>query len=175
MSKSTPSLLALLGLVAYAGYQNRDRIGDMLTDATRAGRDGQPGSGNSGYLADIGQRFQSGLAGGEFGPDATGAAGQSAGLGGSIAGALGDLIGRFRDAGRGHVADSWVGSGPNHPVNIDELGAVLGPDTLDELSQKTGLSQHELLLRLNAALPEIVDHLTPNGKLPPDDTAQARI
>lgn len=151
MSKSTPSLLALLGLVAYAGYQNRDRIGDMLTDARQTGRTPGTDPGQGSFLDDIGQRLQSGMAGG------------------GIAGALGDLVSRFRDAGRGDVAESWVSPEANHPVNVDELEAALGPDTLDELAQKSGLTRAELLLRLNAALPEVVNRLTPNGRLPTED------
>lgn len=167
MSKSTPSLLALLGLVAYAGYQNRDRISDMLTDARQTGHDGPSGSRQDGFLADFGQKLQSSLSG--AGPSGGGLSGAGV-AGGGIAGAIGDLISRFRDAGRGDVADSWVSTRPNHPVDIDELGAVLGSDTLNELSRKTGLTQQELLLRLNAALPDVVDRLTPDGRLPADDS-----
>lgn len=157
MSKSTPSLLALLGLVAYAGYQNRDRIGDMLTDARQSARPAGARPEQGGFLDDIGQRLQSGLSGG------------------GIAGALGDLVTRFREAGRGDVADSWVSPEANHPVRVEELEAALGPDTIDELAQKSGLTRAELLLRLNAALPEVVNRLTPNGRLPTDDEAQGYV
>ena len=157
MSKSTPSLMALLGLVAYAGYQNRDRIGDMIADARQSGRPESEGHQQKSFLDDIGQRFQSGLSGG------------------GIAGALGDLVARFRESGRGEVAESWVSPEANHPVRVEELEAALGPDTLDELAQKSGLTRSELLLRLNAALPEVVNRLTPNGRLPTDDEAQGYV
>ena len=35
MAKGMPSLLALLGLVAVAGYQNRDKLRDMIGDAKK--------------------------------------------------------------------------------------------------------------------------------------------
>ena len=164
MSKSTPSLLALLGLVAYAGYQNRDRIGDMLTDARQATRTDGSGRQQDSFLADIGQRLQAGLSG-------AGLSGSGM-SGGGLSGALGDLVARFKDGGRGDVADSWVSTGANHPVNVDELEATLGHETLDELAQKSGLSRAELLLRLNSALPEVVNRLTPNGRLPTEAEAQ---
>ncbi len=154
MSKSTPSLLALLGLVAYAGYQNRGRIGDMLTDARHSARSSGVGPEQENFLTDIGQKLQAGLA--------------SSG----ITGALGDLMAKFKDAGRGDVADSWVSTEANRPVNVDELEAAIGADTLAELSEKTGLSRSELLLRLNVALPEVVNQFTPSGRLPTDDEAR---
>ena len=161
MSKSTPSLLALLGLVAYAGYQNRDKIGDMMADSRQSGSAGSDGHRQGGFLADIGQKLQAGLSG----TDMSG----SGMAGGGIAGARGDLVSRFRASGRGDVADSWVSTEANRPMAVDDLGVVLGQDTLDELVQKTGLSQQELLLRLNASLPEVVDSLTPDGRLPAAD------
>ena len=154
-NKSTPSLLALLGLVAFAGYQNRSAIGEMLDDARQsahpAGNDTSIGADRSGFLSEIGQTLQSRFAGS------------------GVAAALSDLVARFRDTGQGATADSWVSAEANHPVNVDELEAALGSETLAELSHKTGLSHQELLLRLNAALPEVVDRLTPNGRLPNED------
>ena len=154
MSKSTPSLLALLGLVAFAGYQNRDRISDMLSDARSTAFDGNAAPEQRNFLAEIGQTLQSGL------------------TGSGISTAIGDLVARFRTAGRGEAADSWVSNDANHPVNVGEMEAALGAETLADLARKTGLSQAELLLRLNAALPEVVNRLTPNGQLPAQDTQQ---
>lgn len=146
MSKSTPSLLALLGLVAVAGYQNRDRISEMLFDArqksTAAGTDLMPTG--SGFVAELGQFFQ----------------------GRSISSALSDLVDRFKVAGHGDAADSWVSDKANMPLGVDKLEAALGQETLAELAQKTGLSQAEVLLRLNVALPDVVNRFTPNGRLP---------
>lgn len=176
MSRSSPSLLALLGLVAVAGYQNRGRISEMLSDAHRGGSKTTgstgyaPGGAGShmnqqsdihsdkqsgGFLSEIGRIFQ---------PDT------NSGLGGagstSITSALGDLVDRFRQNGRTEAVDSWVSDRPNMPLNVSELEAVLGEDTMEELSQKVGLSRQELLLRLNTALPEVVNRFTPQGRLP---------
>ena len=160
-NKSTPSLLALLGLVAFAGYQNRTRIGEMLEDAHQAtypaGTDPSVAADRGGFLAEIGQTLQSKFA--------------NSGL----STALGDLVAQFRAAGQGVAADSWVSAEANQPVNVDELESALGPETLSDLANKTGLPQKELLLRLNAALPEVVDRLTPNGRLPHDDDAQTLV
>lgn len=155
MSRSTPSLLALLGLVAVAGYQNRDRISEMLSDARQKSTEsGTPlGQAGGGFAAEIGQFFQ----------------------GRSVSTALGDLVDRFKATGRGDAADSWVSDQANMPLGADELEAALGDETLTELTLKTGLSRAELLLRLNAALPEVVNRFTPNGRLPTEGEAQALI
>jgi uncharacterized protein YidB (DUF937 family) len=154
MSKSTPSLLALLGLVAVAGYQNRDRISEMLSDARQKsaspGTDPAPAGG--GFVAEIGQFFQ----------------------GRSVSTALGDLVDRFKAAGQGDAADSWVSDKANTPLGVDALEAALGVETLTELAQKTGLSQAEILLRLNVALPDVVNRFTPDGRLPTESEVQAR-
>jgi uncharacterized protein YidB (DUF937 family) len=90
---------------------------------------------------------------------------QPAAAGGAPAGGLGGLVDAFKKAGLGEKADSWVGTGPNSPVSAPEVEKGLGGDVLDGLVQQTGLSRDELLKRLSAVLPEMVDKMTPNGKL----------
>jgi uncharacterized protein YidB (DUF937 family) len=161
MSKSTPSLLALLGLVAVAGYQNRGRISEMLADARQdttydTKRPAPEGGHPTGFMAEVAALFQGGS------PD--GSSGDTA-----VARGLGDLVRRFHESGRGEMADSWVSEQANRPMNVTELEDALGHETLDDLSHKTGLSRSELLLRLNVALPEVVNRFTPQGRLPTAD------
>lgn len=158
MSRSSPSLLALLGLVAVAGYQNRGRISEMLSDA-RQGSPSNPAGHvdtdrSGGFLNEIGTLFGAGLAGS------------------TLSSGLSDLVNRFKESGRAEPAETWVSSQPNMPINVSELESAIGQDILDELSQKTGLSRNELLLRLTTALPEVVDRFTPDGRLP--DETEAR-
>lgn len=54
MSKGFPSLAALLGLVAVAGYQNRDKIGDWVKSMS-----GSPAAGSAaGSLGDLVTQFK---------------------------------------------------------------------------------------------------------------------
>jgi uncharacterized protein YidB (DUF937 family) len=85
---------------------------------------------------------------------------------GSILGGLTDLIGKLSAGGVGPQVNSWVGHGTNEPVQPGQLGSALGQDVLAQLSQRTGMSQQELLNQLSAALPQIINHLTPNGRMP---------
>lgn len=81
------------------------------------------------------------------------------------AGGLGGLVDAFKKAGLGDKADSWVATGPNAPVSAPEVEKGLGGDVLDGLAAQTGLSREELLKRLSAVLPEMVDKMTPSGRL----------
>ena len=85
---------------------------------------------------------------------------------GSILGCLTDLIGKLSAGGVAPQVNSWVGRGPNEPVPPGQLGSALGQNVLAELSQRTGMSQQELLNQLATVLPQIINHLTPNGRIP---------
>jgi uncharacterized protein YidB (DUF937 family) len=171
-----PSLTALLGLLAVAGYQNRDKIAEMLRHATSGGGQAAPGTGQQGGLggllgqlgggagAGAGAGGQQGGLGGLLGQ--LGGAGAAGGLGGLLGGGLSELLERFQQNGQGDVADSWVSSGPNKEVAPNQLETAIGPDILDTLTQQTGLSREELLSRLSQNLPQAVDRYTPQGRLP---------
>jgi uncharacterized protein YidB (DUF937 family) len=85
---------------------------------------------------------------------------------GSVLGGLGDLIGKLTAGGAGPQVNSWVGPGQNQPIQPGQLGGALGQNVLNELSQRTGMSQQELLNQLSVALPQLINHLTPNGRMP---------
>ena len=147
MSRGFPSMTALLGLLAVAGYQNRDKLAEMLGSSSN-----NPGA--------AGQGHQQSALGGLLGNLGGG------GVGGLLGGGLSALVERFKQNGQGEVADSWVRKGPNQQVAPHQLEQAIGPDVLDTLSQKTGLSREELLSRLSRNLPDSVDQYTPDGRLP---------
>ena len=161
MSRGMPSMIALLGLLAVAGYQNRGKITEMLggmkQEPGSAPGPGGPQSGQGGILGKLG-----GMLGG-------------ASAGSVLSGGLGDLVERFRQNGQGQAADSWVGAGPNQELRPDQLEQAIGPDVLSTLSQQTGLSRVELLSRLTKELPSAVDKFTPHGRLPTDAEASKLI
>jgi uncharacterized protein YidB (DUF937 family) len=85
---------------------------------------------------------------------------------GSVMGGLSDLIGKLTAGGAAPQVNSWVGPGQNQPIQPGQLGGALGQNVLNELSQRTGMSQQELLNQLAASLPQLINHLTPNGRMP---------
>ena len=157
MSRGMPSMIALLGLLAVAGYQNRDKIAEVL-----GGLKQEPGGGP-------GQNNQQGGQGGVLGN--LGGLLSGASVGSVLSGGLRDLVERFKQNGQGQAADSWVKPGPNQPLGPDQLEQAIGPDVLNTLSQQTGLSREELLSRLTRELPAAVDKFTPEGRLPTEDEA----
>lgn len=142
-SSGFPSLTALLGLLAVAGYQNRDKIGEWLSGAAQ-------------------QAQQQAGAGGAPAPAGSGQAGQGAG---GILGGLGELVDKFTQSGQGQKADSWVRQGPNEEVAPRDLERALGPDLITAITRQTGLSRDDLLDRLSAVVPKAVDSSTPDGML----------
>jgi uncharacterized protein YidB (DUF937 family) len=56
----------------------------------------------------------------------------------------------------------------------DELSHALGPDTIAGLEQQTGMSRQQLLPELSEHLPEVVDHFTPDGRLPAEQEVSSR-
>ena len=85
---------------------------------------------------------------------------------GSVMGGLSDLIGKLTAGGAAPQVNSWIGPGQNQPIQPGQLGGALGQNVLNELSQRTGMSQQELLSQLATVLPQIINHLTPNGRMP---------
>ena len=84
-------------------------------------------------------------------------------------GGLQNLIGQFTSKGLGDVVGSWVSTGKNMPVSGDQLQNVLGKDTISNLASKLGMDNGALTSRLSNLLPDVVDKLTPDGKVPDGD------
>ena len=98
---------------------------------------------------------------------ALGGATQGGGAGGL--GGLGGLVEQFARHGMGDIAKSWVSPGQNLPVSPDQLGKVLGQDTLGNMASQLGMNQGDLLGQLAHMLPQVVDKLTPQGQIPQGD------
>jgi uncharacterized protein YidB (DUF937 family) len=183
----SPIMMALLGLLAYKALKGR---GGQAASPGGAGRPVPPGGTVTagtpgGGLDDI----LGGLFGGKPGsmPAGTGARPSGSlsdlvpgGLGGLLGGAaagsvlsggLANIIKGLQESGHGHVAQSWVGDSPNHEIAPNDLANALGSDTLQTLSRHSGMSVDDLLAGLSQHLPDLVDQLTPHGRLPSEDEA----
>jgi uncharacterized protein YidB (DUF937 family) len=141
-------MTALLGLIAIAGYQNRDKIAEMI----RGVGTNQPQA--------VGQ------SNGELRGVLQNHAASGANVGELLNNGLRELVDRFKQNSRGDVAQSWINQGPNKEIGPNELKSAIGTDVLAELSQRTGLSEQELLTRLSQQLPSAIDKYTPEGRLP---------
>ena len=84
----------------------------------------------------------------------------------SVGGGLTDVIGAFNKGGLGDIMSSWVGGGPNKPVDPGALGNVLGPDMLSQFAQKAGIGHGDASSVLASVLPELINQMTPQGQVP---------
>jgi uncharacterized protein YidB (DUF937 family) len=160
---NSPLTMLLLGILAYRTYQGKGRLADMLRNAgaTAGGPQSRPMGGNAG--APTGGGLSDLLRGGLGGLLAGGAAG------GLLSGGLRELAERFQQSGNGNVADSWIGTGSNRPVTPQQLENALGRDTVNTLAEEAGVSDIDVLNGLSRDLPDAVDQLTPQGRIPEDD------
>ena len=155
-NRGFPSLMALLGLLAVAGYQNRDKISDWLNSRGAAQQGSVPPVGQPGVEPEQAGGGMPGGLGGLLG---------AGGIGAMLNNGIGELVDRFNQAGQGDKANSWVNQGPNQQLAPGDLEQALGPEMLDRLAQHTGLSRQDLLDRLSTVLPDAVDRYTPDGRL----------
>ena len=167
----SPITMALLGLLAYKAIKSFGGTSSASAAATNPAGDAIPSDGSpfSGLGIDeiLGDRREPAQDGG--GPGGLLAGLGSGGLGGLLSGGLGDLLEQFQGAGRGDAAQSWIGTGQNQPIAPHELSQVLTHEQMDFLTQRTGLSRDELLAGLSEQLPDVVNQLTPHGRLPTAD------
>ncbi|MHC2433771.1 YidB family protein [Bradyrhizobium sp. USDA 4451] len=121
-----------------------------------------PGGAGGGGLGDL-------LKGGLGGLLAGGAAGTV------LSGGLGDLLNQLQQKGHGDAANSWVSNGPNKQIAPGDLANALGADQIDSLASQSGMSRDQLLQGLSQYLPDAINHLTPDGRLPSGDELNRRL
>ena len=165
----SPITMAILALLAYkaakhigGGSQPQTAPAPAPAPSRNTVNAGLPGGGMGGGLGDLLKGGLGGLLGG-------------AAAGSVISGGLGDLLKQFQQQGQGEVADSWVGKGENKSIAPGDLGKALGVDQINALTSQTGLSRDDLLSGLSQYLPGVIDHLTPEGRLPTDTELSDRI
>ena len=94
-------------------------------------------------------------------------------VGGS--GGLADMVSAFSRGGLGDVMSSWVGGGPNKPVDPGALANVLGPDVIGQFARQAGIGHGDASSVLAQLLPEVVNHMTPQGKVPQGNDLEGAI
>lgn len=163
MSPMAKAMLALLAIYAQKNMQRAD-VPTPRPAPQPAPRPGSAGAGpaDGGGPGNLGDLLRGAL-GGVLGGAAAGTV---------LNGGLGGLLKQLQENGQGDVAHSWVGTGPNKTISEGDLSSALGGDTLNTLSQQTGMGRDDLLEGLRQYLPRFVDQLTPDGRVPSEDEAQ---
>jgi uncharacterized protein YidB (DUF937 family) len=120
---------------------------------------GSMGGGSMGGLGDIlGGILAGGAAGG--------------GLGNVLNGGLGDILKQLQENGQGDAADSWIGHGQNKQIDPRDLEAALGRDKMKSLAEQAGMSDIQFMHGLAQGLPQVIDRMTPDGRLPTREEAE---
>ena len=83
-------------------------------------------------------------------------------------GGLQGLIQALTQSGMGQQAQSWVSTGANLPISPDQITAALGGGQPQGLARQPGMTQDQAAGGLADLLPQVVDHLTPNGSVQND-------
>jgi uncharacterized protein YidB (DUF937 family) len=141
-SGMSPIMLGLMGLLAYRTLKGKGKLADML--GTNQGASG------------VGNTPAGGALGGVLG-------------GGSLGAGLKDLLDRFRQSGQEDKVQSWVSTGANKPIAPNEIEQALGEERLQWLMEQTGMPKDQLLNGLSGELPQAIDKLTPDGRIPTDE------
>jgi uncharacterized protein YidB (DUF937 family) len=138
----SPIMLGLVGLLAYRTLKGKGRLADMLgTNQTGSGVGNAPaGAGLGGVLG-----------------------------GGSLGAGLKELLDRFRQSGQEDKVQSWVSAGTNKSIAPNEIEQALGEERIQWLMEQTGMPRDQLLNGLSGELPQAIDKLTPDGRLPTDE------
>lgn len=150
----SPITKAIIGVIAYQAI--KAFTGSQASAGTNSGK--QSPSATGGGLDDLLKGGLGGLLAG--------------GAGGSVlSGGLNDLLKQFQQNGKGDVAESWIGPGANKTISPNDLAAALGADRINTLAGFSGMSRDDLLNGLSQRLPDVVDQLTPDGRLPTEQEA----
>ena len=125
------------------------------------------GSGNSSGMQNVLMGLLSGQRGGSQTMNQNPAMQGSSGMaGGGMAGGLGSLVSSFQQAGLGNIVQSWIGNGANQPVSPQQLHSALGDQQVQSMADQAGMPQQDFLSQLSQHLPNAVNGMTPDGKLP---------
>ena len=84
-------------------------------------------------------------------------------------GGLAGLVSNFQKNGLGDVVSSWISTGKNLPISADQIQRVFGNQQVSQIAQRVGIEPEKVTTTLASILPGLVDKLTPNGKLPPEE------
>ena len=85
-------------------------------------------------------------------------------------GGIQGVLAKLQQAGLGATGQSWIGTGPNRPIDADALTQALGHGQLGALAQALGLQPQDAAGGLAQVLPQVVDHMTPQGEVPANTT-----
>ncbi|MET3842756.1 YidB family protein [Bradyrhizobium sp. OAE829] len=170
----SPMTMAILALLAWKAVKHFGGSQPGAAPSAPSAPPKLPGNVTAGLPGGLGNAMGGGglsdlMKGGLGGLLAGGAAGSI------LSGGLGDLLKQFQEKGQGDAASSWVSNGPNKEIAPGDLASALGADQIESLTSQTGMSRNDLLQGLSQYLPDVINHLTPDGRLPDENEISGRL
>ena len=74
-------------------------------------------------------------------------------------------VDQFRKKGHEDIFSSWISRGENRKITAEQVHEIFGPDELKKMAQRTGLTVEDVTKQISKLLPDIVDKITPNGRI----------
>ena len=170
----SPMTMAILALLAWKAVKHFGGSQPGAEPSSPSAPPKLPGNVTAGLPGGLGGALGGGglgdlMKGGLGGLLAGGAAGSI------LSGGLGDLLKQFQEKGQGDAANSWVSNGPNKQIAPGDLASALGADQINSLAAQSGMSSDELLKGLSQYLPDVINHLTPDGRVPNEHEISGRL
>jgi uncharacterized protein YidB (DUF937 family) len=81
-------------------------------------------------------------------------------------GGLSSILGILKNSGLEDIVQSWISTGQNKPISVEQIKKALGNEKLQELAASAGIPVEQSSKFLKEMLPDIIDKLSPDGKLP---------
>ena len=159
----SPVTMALMGLLAYKAARH-------FSEPAASPQGGGLAAGLGGMVSRLFGGAPAGAVS-EMNPGGLAALFSGGSAGAVVSSGLENLVRDLHERGYGQATQSWVGGGPNEAIAPNDLGQALGSETVDALTQQTGMNRADLLSVLSQHLPELINQLTPNGRLPTADEA----
>jgi uncharacterized protein YidB (DUF937 family) len=83
-------------------------------------------------------------------------------------GGVSGVVSKLSQNGLGDQARSWVGTGTNQQIAGSQLTQAFGEQRIQQAAAHAGVPPSQAESGLAAAVPMVIDRLTPNGEQPAD-------
>lgn len=96
-------------------------------------------------------------------------------ISGADVGGLSGITQMFAQRGHADTVNSWVSTQRNRAISPNDVRDVLGQERVRAVANEAGVSEQEASQGLSNILPQLVDQMTPDAKIPDGDGANATL
>ncbi len=78
---------------------------------------------------------------------------------------LANIVSQFQNSGLDDVMASWIGTGANKSISAEQVQQAMGAEQVAQIAKQVGVSTSEAPNMLAQILPDLINQITPNGKM----------